>query len=635
MDSELDTFEKLKAAGELPSPRGVALTIVRLAQREDVGVKDIERAIKADPAFVGRLVKTANITARGSGRPVISVPDAIRVLGINVVRNLALGFSLISGYRAGACRSFDYSAFWSRAIVTALALQAIVRRTRWANPEEAFCCGLLADIGRLALATVHATDYSKLLDELRTAGLLGNDYEAALLAQESELFLLDHDALTAAMLADWGFPQSLIEPIRFHRQPERASFVPDSRGERLLAAVRLASAIADVCLVPPAQRPAATARLAERSARVHIDREALEALVDQTIGDWRDWAPLLSLDSPPALPPFGEILAPIVDNAPPLAEPLAQRSLRVLIASADEETRATLARLLAGIGQQVVVVADGETALERALELQPQLIIADWQLPAIDGLNLTRILRNTRIGRGTYILILSTFVAEDRLVDIFDAGADDYLQRPVNERAFLARFRAGARIIGLHDEVRRDHEELQQIAAELAVSNRRLHEASVTDELTGFNNRRYALERLDRDWSASSRSGRPLSCMMIDLDDFKQVNDRYGHSVGDQALVAIAGVLRRALRANDVICRLGGDEFLVISTDTDAAAIAVCADRLRAAIGALSVDSGRGMLRFTLSIGVATRSADVVDAAMLVRLADEDMYQSKPGGRAR
>ncbi|MRD73113.1 diguanylate cyclase [Rhodocyclus tenuis] len=635
MNSELEKFEKIKASGDLPSPRGVALTIMRLTSRDDVGFIDIERAIKSDPAFVGRLLKTANIAARERGRPVVSVPDAIKVLGITVVRNLALGFSLVSGYRVGACPNFDYGAFWSRAIVTALAMQAILRQTRQASPDEAFCCGLLADIGRLAFATVHATEYSRLLESLDLPPTAGDDAERMILAREAERFALNHDELTVAMLADWGFPQTLIEPIRFRHRPESASFAADSRSEHLLAALRLADGIAGLCLAAPSDRAPAMARLTGRSIALRIDLDMLEGIVDAIVRDWHDWAPMLSLDSPPVLPSFGAMLAEKdVVSAPPAAEASAtQAPLRVLVAAADATLRASLERLLIESGEQVFVVGDGEAALERALDVQPQVLIADWQLPVIDGLRLTRILRNTRLGRGMYVLIVTAPVEEERFVEVFDAGADDYLVHPINERAFLARLRAGARVVGLHEEVRRDHEELQHFAAELAVSNRRLHEASVTDALTGFHNRRYAMERLESDWAASTRSARPLSCMMIDLDDFKGINDRFGHAIGDKALVAIAGVLRNALRSNDTICRVGGDEFLVISPDSDATAIAACARRLMVAVAALKIDSGRGIVPCSVSIGVATRGETMSDTAALVKAADDDMYRAKPGGR--
>lgn len=632
MDSELDNFEKLKASGDLPSPKGVALTIVRLAQREDVTGGELVQAIKADPAFVGRLLKTANIAARDSGRPVVAIQDAVKVLGVNVVRNLALGFSLVSGYRTGACPNFDYGFFWSRAIVNALAVQAIIRRTRWANADEAFCCGLLADIGRLALATVHSADYSRLLGELAASGLVGDEFDQALLEREAERFLLDHDELTGLMLADWGFPHALIDPIVCRQRPGAANFAPDSRGERLLGAFRLADAIVGVCLASVEGRPAALARLDACATSLAFEPDALPNLVDSVVHDWHDWAPLLSIASPPALPSFEQMLAAAENKVAPVDD-ASPRSLRVLLALPATPALAALQRLFADEGQQVFVANDGEAALERALDVQPQLLIADRHLPGVDGLQLTRLLRNTRLGRATHILILSPAADEDSLGEVFDAGADDYLLMPLNERAVLARFHAAARVLGLQEEIRRDHDELKRYAAELAVSNRRLHEASVTDPLTGFHNRRYAMQKLDHEWAVSSRSGRPLSCMMIDLDDFKQINDRHGHDVGDRTLVAIAGVLKAALRSSDVICRVGGDEFLVISPETDAAAARACMQRLLKAVAALAIPAEKGPIRCALSIGVATRSEATTSTQMLVKEADGNMYQAKIAGR--
>jgi HD-like signal output (HDOD) protein len=121
MDFELKKFEQVKAMGELPSPKGVALTIIRLTQRDDVSAAQLENAIKTDPAFVGRLLKAANAAGRNGGRPVVAISDALKVLGMGVVRNLALGFSLISGYRKGACEHFDFDRFWNRSVLTGLA----------------------------------------------------------------------------------------------------------------------------------------------------------------------------------------------------------------------------------------------------------------------------------------------------------------------------------------------------------------------------------------------------------------------------------------------------------------------------------------------------------------------------------
>lgn len=638
MDIDLKKFEQLKATGDLPSPKGVALTIVRLTQREDVSTGQLEQIIKSDPAFVGRLLKTANITGRESGRPVASVPDAMNVLGIIVVRNLALGFSLVSGYRSGTCKNFDYNTFWTRAVVNALALQAVVRGTRVANPEEAFCCGLLSEIGQLALATLYPADYSQVLGAVQAASATDTpeNFNTALRAAEQEAFALHHDDLTAAMLTDWGFPRALVEPVFFRHCPELSGFAADSRSERMLFAVQLAGALTDLCLAAPDGRPARIARLAGRAARLGVEAEALESMIDGIMREWREWAGMLQLDIPASTPSFSEMLRPphevaavggAMDGHP--------SALRVLLAGSDGGERSALRDALIVLGHQVFETDHGQRALEIALTVQPHILIADWHLPELDGVQLTRALRDTRVGRGLYALILTAQEDENRLVEAFEAGADDYLVKPVREKILAARLRAATRVVQLQEEVQRDHEEMKHFAAELAVSNRRLHEASVTDPLTGFHNRRYAMDRLEKEWAASSRSGRPVSCMMIDLDNFKTINDTYGHDVGDRVLIALAEVLRGALRSNDVVCRIGGDEFLVISSDTDAVAIRVCAERLLAAADKVLVESPRGLVRCGISIGVATRDESMVSTAMLIKAADVGMYQAKIGGRAR
>lgn len=629
MDINLKKFEQLKATGELPSPKGVALNIVRLAQRDDVNIGQLEQAIKADPAFVGRLMKTANITGRKSGRPIASVPDAINVLGVTVVRRLALGFSLVSGYRCGACTNFDYSTYWTRAVVNALALQSIIQRTNWANPEEAFCCGLLADVGKLALATVHPEEYSGLLGEFQAGDVFSIELDAPLLAREEAVFALHHDDLTAAMLTDWGFPRVLLEPIYFRRRPERSIFAPDSRGERLMGAARLADAVVDACLATSEERQAGMKMLTERAALLDFEPEELESIVNGVTQNWREWAKLLQLDPAQALPSFAE-LAESDSAGAEASKPLS--ALRVLLAANDALQRKQLFDILLTLGCRVFEAENGEQALELALTVQPHILLADWAMPELDGLRLTRALRDTRLGREIYVLLLAD---GDKLVEAVNAGADGHLSWPVNEKVLEARLRAGIRVVQLHEEVQRDQQEMRHFAAELAVSNRRLHEASVTDALTGFYNRRYAMDRLDKDWSACDRTGRPLSCMMIDLDNFKQINDTHGHDVGDKVLVGIADLLRKTLRSNDVICRFGGDEFLVISPDTDAPAVLAYAERLRAAVEDLAIMSPLGTVRCGLSIGVATRNASMVDTGMLIKKADEGMYRAKLGGRAR
>ena len=122
---DVTKFEQLKAVGDLPSPKGVALAIIRLVQQEDSSIGELARVIKTDPAFVGRLIKAANGLTGYNRRAVASVQEALMVLGVPTVRTLALGFSLLSSYRDGRCRNFDYGRYWTGCLVYALAMQAM------------------------------------------------------------------------------------------------------------------------------------------------------------------------------------------------------------------------------------------------------------------------------------------------------------------------------------------------------------------------------------------------------------------------------------------------------------------------------------------------------------------------------
>jgi diguanylate cyclase (GGDEF)-like protein len=309
--------------------------------------------------------------------------------------------------------------------------------------------------------------------------------------------------------------------------------------------------------------------------------------------------------------------------------------LRVLVVDDDISVRALIKAMLVDAGYEVIEAGDGQEGFEQALETRPQIMITDWVMPRMDGVELTRALRQTKLGRGIYILILTALEAEEKLVEAFDAGVDDFMSKPLRPRVLGARLRAGQRVVMLQREIERDREEIRRFAAELAVTNRRLHEAALTDVLTGFPNRRYAIERFQQEWQASNRSRRPLSCMMIDVDNFKAINDTHGHDVGDIVLKRTAQAIKSGLRAQDVVCRTGGDEFVVICPETDLDAARVCAERVRKAVADVALTVGTRDFRGSVSIGVAAREPGMTDIDALLKRADEGLYQAKQGGRNR
>ena len=658
---DVTKFEQLKASGDLPSPKGVALAIIRLIQQEGSSMGDLARVIKTDPAFVGRLIKAANGLTGYNRRAIASVQEALMVLGLPAVRTLALGFSLLSSYRDGNCKGFDYGRYWTSCLVHALAMQAITQRTRVAAAEETFCLGLLARIGELALATLYPQDYGKVLKQTL-------EYrDLPLVALEQRAFALNHRELTSAMLADWGLPRIFHEPAFFSEAPEESGYADGSREFVIAHSLNLASFIAEVFLAEEAERPNLMSRLFEIGGRLAFDPVAINELCDGVVREWQAWGALLELDTL-EIPPFSELAsrgeaiaatlateakarvqhlpgeshelpverAPMPGGANPLTLPVGMsQAMRVLIVDDDASMRALVRKVLETVGHQVLEASDGRVGMEMALEFQPQLMIVDWIMPEMSGLELTRALRQTKIGRSIYMLIMTSLDDDDRLIEAFENGVDDFMNKPINPRVLAARLRAGQRVIRLQQELDRDREEIRRFAAELAVSNRRLQEVALTDSLTGFPNRRYAIERMQQEWSVSSRTRRPLSGMVIDVDQFKTYNDSHGHDVGDAVLRQVATSIKGALRAQDIVARTGGDEFLVICPDTGLDAALACAERVRFAVESAPLTVSGQPLTMSVSIGVATRDTVMTDPDALVKRADQALYLAKNKGRNR
>lgn len=634
---EKNKFDELKAAGTLPSPKGVALAIVQLTRKDDVSVSEIVHTLKADPALAGRVIKAAN-TANKARRPVASMPDAVAVIGINAVRNLALGFSLVSHYSNGSCRGFDYPRYWSRSLLVANAAPSFGGHVNVAAGEELFICGLFGRIGQLALATVYPDAYSKLLQQNPSVPL------ARRRAAEREQFGISDDELAAQMITDWGMPRQLADPVRFHESTDAGPFPEGSRGAMLCSTMRLAAYFADLTFMDPVNRRRQLPQLFLLASRLGMDSDTTLALGDEAVRQWHEWGAMLKVDSS-SVESYVELAraAPAAEAeavssvTPTLKEESkpAKELVRVLVVEKDAALRRQLAETLRVHHYEVANTHDVSEGLSMALQFQPHIVIADSGKPGMDGMALCKALRETTIGRHIYLLLLSSQDSEQRLVEAFESGVDDYLAKPVKEPVLLARLRAGERVVRMQREMNNDRDEIRRLAAEMATINRKLREVALMDSLTGIPNRGYAMERLDHDWAAARRQQSPLACIMVDIDHFKRINDEHGHAAGDTVLKQAAQIMRQSARAQDVVCRIGGEEFLVICPASDTVAAYLCAERLRTALAGARFEVGQQRIPVTISLGVAALNARMSDVAMLMREADRALYLAKEGGRNR
>jgi diguanylate cyclase (GGDEF)-like protein/hemerythrin-like metal-binding protein len=175
---------------------------------------------------------------------------------------------------------------------------------------------------------------------------------------------------------------------------------------------------------------------------------------------------------------------------------------------------------------------------------------------------------------------------------------------------------------------------VEERTRELAAANQQLQEIALTDVLTGLPNRRHAMHCLELAWKESVRESTPLACMMIDADGFKQVNDNYGHDAGDEVLRQLSRNLRYVVRNDDIVCRLGGDEFLVICPRTPLEGARLIAEKLCREVANMRVRAGSGEWRGSISIGVAVRKEAMDTFEALIKAADEGVYSAKKNGRS-
>jgi two-component system chemotaxis response regulator CheY len=300
--------------------------------------------------------------------------------------------------------------------------------------------------------------------------------------------------------------------------------------------------------------------------------------------------------------------------------------VRVLVAEHDENVRRVLVELLRANGHDALVASDGNGAWAGVLGFGVDVVMADRDLPGLDGLELCRRIRKLDEDDYTYFVLLTDGTGRDEALRAVRAGVDDHLVKPLDPIVLEARLVAAERVTELHRQ-------LGERRAELRRLNEALREAARTDALTGLFNRR----RLDEDEPVLDeglrRYGRPFAVGLVDVDNFKAYNDRYGHTAGDEALRAVADRLRRTARQGDLAYRYGGEEFLFVYPAQGIASAVVAAERARVAVESLHLPhEGNPSGIVTISVGVAA----AVDGGFLVRAiqdADTALYDAKAGGR--
>jgi diguanylate cyclase (GGDEF)-like protein len=604
-------LNRLKAADSLPSPSGTALAIMELVQQNDVTAQQVSQLVKVDPALSGRILRFANSAAFGARRPIADIQSAVMMMGIQAVRNFALSLSLIGNNNKGNCPGFNYEIYWSQSLAVSVAIAAITARERTVLPEESFTMGLLNDIGSLALATSWPDIYSECL---RTAE------GKQLLALERERFAIDHNALTLLLLADWGFPAVFLDALKLSFDMKVTGL---NRIDQFARQLIFARQLGCYCVADETLRTALLPDLIAEADTHALDEPTLLTFINEIIVLWHEWGTLIDVKT--------DMRQSSLKTVTPLEATLS--GLDLLLVDDDPMMLTRLSKQLVAAGHKVATCRDGQSALKHIIEHGPQLVITDWRMKPMDGLALCKTLRTSSFGKNLYLIMLTSTEEEDALVEAFDAGIDDYVTKPISLRVLLARLRAGQRIITLQNELEQESKDIQRYTLELAAANRRLKSMANTDILTDLPNRRYALNRLEQEAATALRSNHFMSVLMLDLDHFKSVNDTLGHDVGDQVLIHVANLMRETVRTSDVVCRLGGEEFLVIAPNTDNTTALLLAERIR---NNIEKNQPKGLILrhpITVSIGVAGAMGAKPSWKELMKRADDALYLVKQRSR--
>jgi diguanylate cyclase (GGDEF)-like protein len=290
-------------------------------------------------------------------------------------------------------------------------------------------------------------------------------------------------------------------------------------------------------------------------------------------------------------------------------------ALDVLIVEDEAATARLLSSWLSHAGYRVCVATCAEEAITIIEQQFPRFVLTDWELPDLSGLELCLRIRQMALPHYVYIVFCTVHRDSEHIVSAYEAGADDFLSKPLVRSELLARLKAGGRVIELE---------------------RRLTDLARTDPLTGIPTQRSFHERFAAEWARGTRHHTLLSCVMFDIDYFKRINDTLGHPVGDEVIKSVANLLAQSCRQSDVFCRYGGEEFCVLLPETTEAQAMIWADRLRQRISEqILLTPDAKSIKFTTSFGVSERTEDLDGPSTLVDQADQALLVAKQSGRNR
>ena len=290
---------------------------------------------------------------------------------------------------------------------------------------------------------------------------------------------------------------------------------------------------------------------------------------------------------------------------------------------------------LSDISATIVKAESGAEALNCLLEHNIALVLLDVQMPEMDGYEVANIMRETPATANIPIVFLTAIDHGDFYIEkAYLAGAVDFITKPINTTILLAKVNIFLNMWSQNNALKDLAKNYQAALEEITLHRDQLKELSIKDHLTGLFQRRVFDDMLTKEISRSMRQQQPLSVAMLDLDHFKDINDQYGHAIGDDVLIKMGQIFMSLMREADLVCRYGGEEFVILMPNTQLSDAQLISERIRIAVKSAQFKTDKGTINLTISIGIAELQLSQKELPeQFLKKADDALYQAKESGR--
>ena len=484
MNSSQNIEEIIKDHKDLPTLPGVAMRILDAVGKSQISLKEIADILSTDPPLSAKVLKLINSPFYGLPIKITSVQRAINLLGLNTVKNLALSFSLLNEHKNGGSGDFDYTMFWKNSLVSAIAAKTIAQKTFPDFEEDAFFLGLLHNIGVLALWQCFPDKYRLVLDKIK-------DGHCTYHEAEDDIFGCNHMDVGRYLAKSWGLPETFISPIGHHHQPDKLK-TKKSDIRKLTQILHLSSLFGDLFHHPDK-------RLYLGQVEWHVTEygqfetlkidEIIQHINEQTLlvfpffelklGSERNYLELIVKARKELINLSADTIYQSVKEERKLELQKEQENLlkvpKILIVDDEERNIRLLKAMLLSEEYQLTGVLSGKEALEILDEINPDIILLDVMMPEIDGFEVCSLIKQDEKTRAIPVIIVTALDEKEHRTKAMEAGADDFISKPVDRTELRIRVKSLLRIKSYHSE-------LLDSFKEIAKKNSKLQELEKSKE---------------------------------------------------------------------------------------------------------------------------------------------------------